>query len=191
MKTFTLSLLLVLVLSLFAGCASTPMVTVTKYVNVPEYIVTEKIVTVTEKIVTVTNNVTVEVEKETLVIPREFNSVDEAQTWLDANHLPTVIFVGATGEAILNPTAQDNRYNCNDYAQDLQEKALRDGYLLTYCPVMNGRVWETFNVTDVLACHIGLIARIGDNYYYVEPIPEHETSYQLIYMTHADRSGIE
>jgi hypothetical protein len=134
--------------------------------------------------ITITREVVKEVT--TLITPREFVSTEEAQGWLDNNNLPVVLIAGANGATDLTGSGQDNRYNCNDYAQALQERALKAGYLITYCPSLYGNVWGV-HVTDVGGYHVGCLTRIKDSYYYIEAVPTHPGSFKLTYVTSADR----
>ena len=74
--------------------------------------------------------------------PRRFNSLEELQAWL--------------AEDDTNQMEYCNEFNCIDFALQLQERALADGYILS---------------TEVLpvAYHWANIAVIGDVYYIIEP----------------------
>ena len=73
---------------------------------------------------------------------RHFNSLDELQAWL--------------AEDDTNQMEYCEEFNCIDFALQLQERALADGYILS---------------TEVLpvAYHWANIAVIGDVYYVIEP----------------------
>ena len=126
------------------------------------------------------------VEREIIKIPRQFESVEEAQTWLDKNNLSIVLIADENGVIDFVNIKIDNRYNCNEYAQALQEKALKDGFLITYAPVLNGRIFGIY-VTDAPNGHMGLLTRIKDSYYYIESTPAYPNSFKLIHIADADR----
>lgn len=133
--------------------------------------------------------VTTFVEKvnEVIKIPREFVSIEEAQSWLDNNHLPIVLVFNEDGELEFNNPQSDNRFNCNDYTQRLQRKAIADGFLVTYCLVLDGHVCGV-HITDILGGHVGLLTRIQDSYYYIEATPETINSFKLVHIADAARS---
>ena len=117
--------------------------------------------------------------------PRPFNSIAEAQSWLDQNHLPFVLIAGQNGTINLSQPSADPRYDCDDYARDYQQLALKSGYIINLCPVIYGRVWG-ISVSDLWEAHIGGWVQIDNIYYYIECVPGLYNSYQLTRITSAD-----
>jgi len=117
--------------------------------------------------------------------PRLFNSIQEAQAWLDNHHLPFVLIANQTGAINFSQPQADTRYDCDDYARDYQQLALKSGYIINLCPVIYGRVWG-IAVSDVMEAHIGCWVQIDDIYYYIESVPGLDNSYQLTRITSAD-----
>lgn len=117
--------------------------------------------------------------------PRPFNSVPEAQAWLDQNHLPAVLIADPNGAINFSQPQADSRYDCDDYARDYQQLALKSGYIINLCPVIYGRVWG-ITVSNLLEAHIGNWVQIDNIYYYIESVPGLDNSYQLTRITSAD-----
>ena len=72
--------------------------------------------------------------------------------------------------------------DCDDYAEYLQRKAVEDGYLLSVCPVMDGMVYGA-KVTDIPGAHMGNMAMVGNEIYYIEPQPG---EYRTLFVTFRD-----
>jgi hypothetical protein len=125
------------------------------------------------------------VESDNTNTPRPFNSVQEAESWLDENHLPTVLIAGQNGAISFTQPLADPRYDCDDYARDYQQLALKSGYVINLCPVIYGRVWG-ISVSNLMEAHIGGWVQIDNIYYYIECVPGLDNSYQLTRITSAD-----
>jgi hypothetical protein len=119
-----------------------------------------------------------------MIVPRNFNSVEEAQAWLDNHHLPFRLTAGQNGQADFT-AKNDSRYDCDDYARDFQQQALECGYIVNLCPVSNGRVWG-IKVTTLTETHIACFVQIGNTFYYIESVPGMDNSYQLTRLINAD-----
>jgi hypothetical protein len=124
-------------------------------------------------------------EEEEATSPRPFNSVQEAQEWLDSHHLPCVLIAGQNGSINLFNPGWDPRYDCDDYARDYQQLALESGYIINLCPVANGQVWG-IKVCNFVQSHIGCWVQIDDVYYYVECVPGYANSFKLTRIISAD-----
>lgn len=132
---------------------------------------------VQEVIVTKEIPIYVEVKKEVLAdkfIPqKEFESVIQCQEWLNnvEHELPVVMYADNSGVIRFNVESKsDARYDCDDYATDLENLALRDGWKLYPVPVINGSVWG-INVTSISGYHVGNWTKIQGSYYYIEASP--------------------
>lgn len=116
--------------------------------------------------------VIVEVEKKLAYEFREFEDLTELTDWLERNRLPIVIVADGSGSInLLNPESS-SRYDCDDYAEDLQRKALVQGLLMSQQLVLNGRVYGV-KVTSITEPHMGNMAIAGNDIYYIESLPPH------------------
>jgi hypothetical protein len=101
----------------------------------------------------------VEVVKEIIVEKpieqREFSSKEELDKWLaeDDEEKSVYFFVRADGTE-----GSSDKYDCDDYALEMQRRASKDGYL------MSATIIEK---EDQL--HMINLATIGNNVYYIEP----------------------
>jgi len=113
----------------------------------------------------------IETVRETVVFKplSEFPSKEALESWCQENI------------AVLMCDDPD-KADCDDYAEYLQRKAAEDGYLLSVCPVMDGKVYGV-KVTDVPGAHMGNLAMIGNEIYYIEPQPG---EYQIVFVTYRD-----
>ena len=110
--------------------------------------------------VTAVNNV--ERVREIPVELRNFNDLDELKQWLAevAMNTNTVFF-----------QRPDAPVDCDDYALDLQCKALADGYILSFQVVSRSEYNAVFQgeLPPGQSLHAINLAIIGNNVYYVEP----------------------
>lgn len=98
---------------------------------------------------------------------REFPSAKFAEEWLEENALFIRMVSDETGWWI------DKTYDCDDYALDLQARALNDGYLMSVQLVQDGMIFNK-PVSRIGGKHIGCLVVIGNDIYYVESIPPHD-----------------
>jgi len=114
--------------------------------------------------------VLVEVPVETLIeVPielREFESLGELEGWLDENIGP-IVFIGSTN---LSSPLSDPRFDCDDYAERLQKRALNNGYYMSLQLVEDGHIFG-IEVLDMPEAHMGCLTMIGNDIYYIEPLP--------------------
>ena len=96
---------------------------------------------------------------------RHFESVEEAQTWIDDNKF----VVGG-----------DPDYDCGDYSEDWQAMALRDGYIISEQLIEGGYLLGK-KVTSITERHAGCLVKIKESYYYFESTPTKE-SWKLVYV---------
>jgi len=85
----------------------------------------------------------------------EFSSKEELEKWLaeDNTEKNVYFFVRADGTEVSSA-----KYDCDDYALDLQKRALKDGYLMSASVVEKGDQLHMIN-----------LATIGNDVYYIEP----------------------
>jgi hypothetical protein len=170
-----ISVLLMVSMALNIGLAFE--VRTSRTITVPEYIVTEKVVTVnvtTERIIT--NNVTVErvVTNNVTVEPKQFPSLEALKEFLALDNSDKVVYliVNTSGVASLNGI-------CEDRAFHLQEVAKKQGFvleteLLTKPECYQYNEYLKFS-DDTLAnmpdknSHMILKAIIGNAIYFIEP----------------------
>ena len=110
--------------------------------------------------VTVVNNV--ERVQEIPVELRNFNGLDELRQWLAevAMNTTTIFF-----------QRPDAPVDCDDYAVDLQRKALTDGYILSFQIISRSEYNAVFQgeLPPGQGLHAVNLAIIGNNGYYIEP----------------------
>ena len=117
-------------------------------------------------VVTVYKDVEVvrEVIKEVPATPRYPVSLEELEAFLDKNTLGVILRADSNGFVSLsNPN-----FDCDDYATELEARAMRAGLLITAVPVWNGRIW-TKQVSPYWSFHVGNWTKIDNVYYYIEP----------------------
>jgi hypothetical protein len=70
--------------------------------------------------------------------------------------------------------------DCDDYASRLQRKALQQGYIMSVQLVEDGQIYgvDVSHIADKY--HMGNLAMIGQNIYYVEPVPSDNATDNLI-----------
>jgi len=85
----------------------------------------------------------------------EFSSKEELEKWLaeDDTEKNIYFFVRADGTEV-----SSDEYDCDDYALDLQKRALKDGYLMSASVVEKGDQLHMINLVT-----------IGNDVYYIEP----------------------
>ena len=97
------------------------------------------------------------------IMPKWFESVEELEEWREENGF--ILFVGDGSD----PEAQD----CDDYVEELMQRAFKAGYLLFPCPVWNGKVMGE-RVIEGYREHVGCWTWIGNDIYYIEATPSDE-----------------
>jgi hypothetical protein len=100
---------------------------------------------------------------------REFESPAALMSWADEN-LTNLWIVG-------NELA-----DCDDYASRLQLEAFKDGYLLSVQLITDGLLYSK-NVSNFLEPHMGNLAMIGNDIYFIEPQPEY---FRVVYVCNRD-----
>ena len=117
--------------------------------------------------------VNAEAEKKVTQQFREFEDLAELTEWLEKNRLPIRIIAGEDGRIdLVNPTST-SQYDCDDYAEALQRKALEQGYLMSQQLIINGKVYGV-KVSEYTEPHMGNLTTIGNNIYYIESMPPHK-----------------
>jgi len=89
---------------------------------------------------------------------RPFASVEEMATWLTDNRLPLVLIADSNGEISLNGQPSNPLYDCDDYAGELQRRALKDGFIMNVELDWKGGRLHALNS-----------AIIGNDWYFIEP----------------------
>lgn len=115
---------------------------------------------------------------------KEFESLEQAKSWISKHELPVVLIANEYGTINLDSATHDPRYDCDDYARDLEDLALNDGYKITQVPVINGYVLGVY-VTPIPGLHIGNWTRINDVFYYIESSPS-TTRWNIVKIRNAD-----
>ena len=102
---------------------------------------------------------------------REFSSPDELTAWTKSN-------VDSFNEQdkLIRPAAAklvpNSVWDCDDYAERLQRKALSEGYLVSLQLISNGSLLGA-KVTNYISDHMGNITIIDNSMYYIEPMDGH------------------
>ena len=119
--------------------------------------------------------------------PRFFESVEEAEDWIDnpQNQLPIVFIADENGVIDFNNYKTDPLYDCDDYAEDYERLALKAGYIITQVPVSNGKIWGIKVTDNVVANHVGNWTKIKNTYYYIESSPS-TSRWKLVKVMDAD-----
>jgi len=86
---------------------------------------------------------------------REFVSKEELENWLAEDDGETTIYFFITPDGT---TGSSDKYDCDDYALDLQQSALKDGFLMSATIIEKGDQLHMIN-----------LAVIGNDVYYIEP----------------------
>jgi len=112
-----------------------------------------------------TNYITQYIEKEIIkekpVALKDFTSLQELQSWLAKDYTDGVHLIcppsGSINLTTDVSTYKDPRYNkCDDYAYELQQAAMRDGYLISI-------------ELDEINNHALNLVFIGNDIYFIEP----------------------
>ncbi|MFC2041100.1 PleD family two-component system response regulator [Chloroflexota bacterium] len=96
-----------------------------------------------------------EVTVEKPIKQSEFASLEELKKWLAEKSVTKSIFFFVTPDGT---QASSNKYDCDDYALDLQRRALEDGYLMSASIIEKQGQLHMIN-----------LATIGNEVYYIEP----------------------
>jgi len=91
----------------------------------------------------------VEVVREIPIKARFFESVEELEGWIESNH-------GLINAIHIEFNKHDDWNDCEDQADRWQKRALDDGYIVSACPVYNGRVFKTKLFETGYPYHVGL-----------------------------------
>lgn len=125
------------------------------------------------QIITIKVPVITEMEKKLPQKFIEFKDLAELTEWLEKNSLPIQIIADEDGRIDLVNPKSTSQYDCDDYAEALQIKALEQGYLMSQQLVLNGQVYG-HRVSEYTEPHMGNLTTIGSNIYYIESIPPHK-----------------
>ena len=85
----------------------------------------------------------------------EFSSKEELEKWLAEDDTEGNVYFFVTADGI---EGSSDEYDCDDYALDLQQRALKDGYLMSASVIEKG---DQLHMID--------LATIGNDVYYIEP----------------------
>jgi hypothetical protein len=95
------------------------------------------------------------VDREVITALRDFARLEELETWLAGDDTSEFVFFFADASGNVAP---DERYDCDDYARQLQQRAAESGFhlSLTILP-------------DEAGLHMVNLAVIGGKVYHIEP----------------------
>ncbi len=124
------------------------------------------------EIITIGVPVIAEMEEKVPQKFREFEDLEELTEWLKNNSLPIRLIAGEDGRIDLVNPKSTSQYDCDDYAEDLQKKALEQGLLMSQQLLIEGQVYGV-KVSEYTEPHMGNLTVIGNNIYYIESMPPH------------------
>ena len=92
---------------------------------------------------------------------RNFHTLDELKNWLSVNAVPAGVYLQSPGVEI----------DCDDYALELQRKALSDGFIISFEIVSEGEYDALFGkpLPTGSSLHAINLAIIDNSIYYIEP----------------------
>ena len=92
---------------------------------------------------------------------RNFNDLDELKQWLDNKMNVTTIRLRSS----------DNEVDCDDYAREMQNTALTDGYIVSFEVIERSEYNTLFKnkLQPSQSLHAINLAIIGNDVYYIEP----------------------
>lgn len=99
-------------------------------------------------------------------ILRYFKELDELERWLENTEIP------GNEPASREADQYITNYDCDDYALMLQEKALQDGYMMSFEIIHSGEYRDLFQrgqIPDDTIHAVNLVI-IGNEVYYIEPV---------------------
>ncbi len=114
----------------------------------------------------------VETEKEAPQELREFESLMELNGWLEKNTLSKVLITNSSGKVDLVNRKSTPQYDCDDYAENLQRRALEQGFLMSQQLLEDGKIYGV-KVSEATEGHMGNLTTIGNDIFYIESIPPH------------------
>ncbi len=161
----TLTAVGVLVLAFYTGIYVSPVALVPQTTAAIEPIVESRLVArhtveYIDRPVTVVKNV--EYVQKIPVELRDFNDLEELKQWLVAVEMNTSTVYFQSADAAID---------CDDYALDLQRKALADGYIMSFEVIARSEYNPLFksDLPPGQSLHAVNLAIIGNNVYYIEP----------------------
>lgn len=125
------------------------------------------------QIITIEVPVIAEMEKNVPQKFREFKDLAELTEWLEKNGLPIRLIAGEDGRIDLVNPKSTSQYDCDDYAEDLQKRALEQGFLMSQQLIINGKLYGV-KVSEYTEPHMGNLTVIGNDIYYIESMPPHK-----------------
>ncbi len=110
---------------------------------------------------------------------RHFQDPEELEQWLENIGVLDIRFDVVNKET----NQQIKRFDCDDYALRLQEKALRDGYMMSFEVVHRVEYNDLFKHEQILdsAIHAANSVIIGNEVYYVEP-----QTHEIVFVAYLD-----
>ena len=103
---------------------------------------------------------------------RVFKDVMELEGWLEENRLPLILVADKNGSVNFVEPKVSDRYDCDDYAENLQRKALQQGFLMSQQLILSGKIYGV-KVSTKTEGHMGNLAIAGDAIYYINSYPPH------------------
>ena len=108
-----------------------------------------------------------------------FQDIEELQRWLE-----NIELVDISSEVVNKEINQGIKsFDCDDYALKLQEKALRDGYMMSFEVIYSGEYSDLFKQGQIPDGTIHAINSviIGNEVYYIEP-----KTHEIVFVAYLD-----
>ena len=147
--------------------------------RVIERVVYESVETVVERVVYEPVETVIVKRIETPVLLRRFQDLDELEQWLGNNAVLDIRF-----DVVDKETGKHiKRFDCDDYAIRLQDKALRDGYIMSFeviHPVEYNALFKQKQIPSG-AIHAVNSVILGNEVYYIEP-----QTHEIVFVAYLD-----
>jgi hypothetical protein len=102
---------------------------------------------------------------------KEFSSQEELAAWAK-NTVTAFQQADKINPPVYPKLVVTSVWDCDDYSERLQRKAISDGYLVSMQLITNGSLLGA-RVTNYVGDHMANITIIGNNMYYIEPMDGH------------------
>ena len=150
--------------------------------RVIERVVYEPVETVVERVVYEPVETVIVKRIETPVLLRRFQDLDELEQWLGNNAVLDIRF-----DVVDKETGKHIKtFDCDDYAIRLQDKALRDGYIMSFeviYPVEYNALFKQKRIPSG-AIHAINSVILGNEVYYIEP-----QTHEIVFVAYLDEGG--
>lgn len=159
-----------------------PQVIINHEIHTVERVIYEPVERVVERVVYEPVERIIIKRVETPVLLRRFQNLDELEQWLGNNTVLDIRF-----DVVDKQTGQRiKRFDCDGYAIRLQEKALRDGYIMSFEVIRHVEYNALFKEKQLPngAIHAINLVILGNDVYYIEP-----QTHEIVFVAYLDLGG--